>query len=326
VKCLKKLLNKTTELTTDFTAHDRVVEQDPNLELYLAQIRKIFDIHRIINAPRDKSHIINYYLASKLSYRLAWNLEGFIHCGISYDRKRKKEDFREQARIVNKHIKDKNAKKVLELGYGLGSNSACLARRNPQVTFDAIDISNKPLRSFTTIPNLNFCFGDYHNLSQFNDDSYDIVFVIEALCYSTQKLEVFREVKKKLKNDGFFIVFDPYARNRAIPLSESEKTMWELIYRGSAVETFECVDDVEYAMRKEFSIVIAEDLSACVLPSLEAQESRARHYFNHPAVARVINKVLPFDVVRQLPQILLMPTSVRRQVGCYYLHVLKNDR
>ncbi|MFZ0926931.1 MAG: class I SAM-dependent methyltransferase, partial [Halobacteriota archaeon] len=175
---------KTTELTTDSTADRRAVGQDPNLELYLAQIRDIFDIPRIIDAPRDKPQIINYYLANKLSYRLAWSLEGFIHCGISYDGKRKKEDFREQARVVDAYIEDKHAKKVLELGYGLGSNSAYLARRNPHVTFDAIDISNKPLRSFTTIPNLSFCFGDYHNLSQFKDDSYDIVFVIEALCYS----------------------------------------------------------------------------------------------------------------------------------------------
>jgi ubiquinone/menaquinone biosynthesis C-methylase UbiE len=173
---------------------------------------------------------------------------------------------------------------------------------------------------------LHFCFGDYHNLSQFKGNSYDIVFVIEALCYSTQKLEVLREVKKKLTKGGFFIIFDPYTRNRAIPLSESEKTMWKLIYRGSVLETFERIDNVEDAMRKEFSIVIAQDLSTYVLPSLEAQESNARHYFNHATFARAINKVLPFDVVRHLPQLLLMPTSVRRQIACYYLHVLKNDR
>ncbi|MGA3358769.1 MAG: class I SAM-dependent methyltransferase [Halobacteriota archaeon] len=317
---------KTTEFTTDSTAREHIVEQDDNLELYLAQIRKIFDIPRIIDAPRDKSQIINYYLMNKRSYRLAWNFEGFIHCGISYDGKRKKGDFREQARIVDTYIQDNNAKKVLELGYGLGTNSAYLARRNPHVAFDAIDISNKPLRSFTTIPNLHFCFGDYHNLSQFKGNSYDIVFVIEALCYSTQKLEVLREVKKKLTKGGFFIIFDPYTRNRAIPLSESEKTMWKLIYRGSVLETFERIDNVEDAMRKEFSIVIAQDLSTYVLPSLEAQESNARHYFNHATFARAINKVLPFDVVRHLPQLLLMPTSVRRQIACYYLHVLKNDR
>ena len=280
----------------------------------------------IIDAPRDKTQVINYYLANKLSYRLGLNFEGFIHCGISYDGKSKKEDFREQARRVDVYVKDESARNVLELGYGLGSNSAYLARRNPHVSFDAIDISNKPLRSFRRIPNLRFSFGDYHSLSQFEDNSYDIIFVIEALCYSTQKLAVLREVKRKLKKGGFFLVFDPYTRNRVIPLSESEDTMWKLIYRGSALETFERVDEVEDAMRKEFSIVIYWDLSPYVLPSLEVQESKVRPYFNHPAVARATNKIFPFDVVKHLPQILLMPTSVRRHIGCYYLHVLKNDR
>jgi arsenite methyltransferase len=313
------------KFTADSEVHDHIYEQDDNLELYLAQIRKIFDISSIIEAPHDKTQVIDYYLTSKLSYRLGLNFEGFVHCGISYDGKSKKGDFREQARRVDTYLRDESAKNVLELGYGLGSNSAYLARHNPNVIFDAIDISNKPLRSFRRIPNVHFSFGDYHDLGQFEDDSYDIVFVIEALCYSTQKLAVLREVKKKLRKGGFFIVFDPYTRNRSVPLSESEETMWKLIYRGSALETFERVDEVEDAMRKEFSVAATRDLSQYVLPSLQVQESKVRHYFNHPAVARAINKVFPFDILKQLPQVLLMPTSVRRQVGCYYLHVLKND-
>ena len=314
------------ECITDLLADDHAVEQNDNLELYLRQIRTIFDTSRIIDAPRDKSQVINYFLLNKLSYRLGFNWEGFIHCGISYDGKRKREDFRQQALMIEKNIHDKNAQNVLELGYGLGPNSAFLATRNPDVTFEALDISNKPLRRYTKIPNLHFGFGDYHDLSQFEDNSFDIIFVIEALCYSTNKLHVLREVKRKLIEGGIFIVFDAYTRNRASPMSSSEKLMWQLIFRGCALETFERVDDVEDAMRKEFSIVTAQDLTTCVLPSLEVQESKARHYFNHPAVARAINKVLPFDVVKHLPMVLLMPTSVRRQIGCYYLHALKKDR
>jgi ubiquinone/menaquinone biosynthesis C-methylase UbiE len=302
---------------------NHVVKDDDNLELYLKQITNIFNISNIIDAPLDKAQIINYYVANKLSYRLGLNWEGFFHCGISYDGKHKSGDFKEQARIIESYIKNKGAKQVLELAYGLGPNCAFLARRNPQVRFDAVDISNKPLRRFTKMPNLNFCFGDYHDLSQFEDNSFDIVFVIEALCYSTQKLEVLREVKKKLKENGIFIVFDAYKRNRASPLSPSEKTMWALVVRGSALDTFEYVDDVESYMEKEFSIVLSKDFSLCVLPSLEGQEAKVRYYFNHATVAKAINKVVPFDVVKHLPMVLLIPTSVRRQIGCYYLHVLQ---
>jgi hypothetical protein len=62
--------------------------------------------------------------------------------------------------------------------------------------------------------------------------------------------------------------------------------------------TFEKVDDVESAMEKEYSVVLSEDLTPYVLPSLEGQEAKARHYFNHPTVAKGINKVVPFDAVK----------------------------
>ncbi len=315
-----------TEYVTDSIVDEHAVEQNDDLELYLRQIRKIFDISRIIDAPRDKQQVINYFLLNKLSYRLGLNWEGFFHCGISYDGKSKREDFRQQARIIEKHVLDMKARNVLELAYGLGPNSAFLATRNPDVTFEAVDISNKPLRRYTKIPNLHFCFGDYHDLSQFEDNSFDIIFVIEALCYSTNKRHVLREVKRKLKNGGVFIVIDGYTKNRDRPLSPSETLTWQLIFRGCALETFERLEDVEDAMRKEFSIVLAQDLSTCVIPSLEVQESKARHYFNHPAVATAINKILPFEVVKHLPMVLLFATSMRRQIGCYYLHALKNDR
>ncbi len=49
-------------------------------------------------------------------------------------------------------------------------------------------------------------------------------------------------------------------------------------------------------------------------------------YFNHPVFAEASSKLVPFDVVKNAIVVLLLPTSVRRQVDCYYMHVLINDR
>lgn len=76
-----------------------------------------------------------------------------MYCGISYERKHKKGDLKEQVRIVERYLHDINAKNVQELAYG-GANSAFLARRNPLVTFEGIDLSLKPLKRYTKIPNL----------------------------------------------------------------------------------------------------------------------------------------------------------------------------
>ncbi len=301
-------------------------EYNDNLELYLNQIGKIFDIPRIINEPQRESQIINYYLRSKRTYQLLHSWEGFMHCGISYDGKDKKEDLKEHARIVERYIHDIDAENVLELAYGLGANMGFLARRNPHVMFDGIDLSLKPLKRYTKMPNVHFQLGDYHDLSALEDNAYDIVFVIEALCYSTHKLQVLREVKKKLKREGIFIIIDGYQRDRAAQLSPSEKVMKKLVEKGFSVDRFECIKDVEGYMREEYSIVEVNDFTQHILPTAISHERKGSYYFAHPMFARAVNKFLPFDAVKTLIELHLAPISIRRQIACYYVHVLKNDK
>jgi ubiquinone/menaquinone biosynthesis C-methylase UbiE len=304
---------------------DQAVEHNETLELYLQQIGQLFDIQRIINEPQEKPQIINYYVKNKFTYKFLHNWEGFIHFGISYDGRHKKDDLKEQARIVEGYIHDSNAKNVLELAYGMGANSAFLARRNPKVTFDAVDLSLRPLKRFTKIPNLRFQFGDYHDLNNVDDNAYDIVFVIEALCCSTNKLQVLREVKKKLKRDGLFIVIDVYQRDRVMPFSRSEDIMLKLIAKCVSVDKIECVKDVECYMQEEYSIIAAKDYSQYVLPSMIKLESLVSFYFDHPAFAKAVNSFVPFDIVKNAISVYLLPISVRRQTGCYFIHVLKQD-
>ncbi len=305
---------------------NRAFTHEDCLELYLNKVRRIFDIAQIIDPPQNNQQVVTYYRLNRIAYKLAYNWGGFLHCGISYDGKHRRGDCEEQARIIEKYIHDGSAHHVLELGYGTGVNSAFLAQRNPHVMFEAIDLSDKPLQRFTKVPNLSFYVGDYHDLSGLDDDKYNIIFVIEALCYSTDKARVLREVKRKLKKGGLFIVIDVYQRDRAVPLSKSEDVMWKLIAKGTAVEKFERIDDVEACMRQEYTMLVTRDLSQQVLPSMKRQESKALYYFNHPHIARVVNRFLPFDIVKNAAVILLIPTSVQRQVACYYVHVLRNDR
>lgn len=302
----------------------QAVESTDSLELYLKQITNIFDVSRVINERQGTPLVKRYYTTNRLTYRLAYDWQGSIHCGISYDGKRKKEDLKEHARVIDRYIHATNAKNVLELGSGLGANSGFLARWNPFVTFTAVDLSSKPLRHFRKLPNLHFCCGDYHDLSAFDDNSYDIVFAIETLSCSNDKPQVFREVKKKLKAGGIFVVADVYERGRVTPMSHSEHIMWQLIARGVASEPFERVNDVEGYMSKDFSIIETRDLSANILPTLDRQESLVRSYFAHPIFAKVVNQFLPLEVTKNAIVVFLLPTSARRRILCYCLHVLRN--
>jgi sterol 24-C-methyltransferase len=313
-----------TSSSTDTVIENQIAEYDDDLELHLKQIGRLIDIPSIINGSQEKPHIINYFEDTKFLYRFWHSWEGYLHFGISYDGKHKRENFKEQARIVERYIRDSDAKNVLELGCGMGTNTAFLARRNPNVTFDGVDLSHKPLKRYAKIPNAHFQLGDYHDLSALEDDTYDIAFVVEALCYSTNKLQVLREVKKKLKKDGLFIVIDGYQKDRAAPLSPSESLMWKLIEIAWSLDKFECVTDVESYMREEYSIAEARDITQCVLPSALTASSKSRPYFAHPAFARAVNKLI--YPVKGIIAPHLVPISLRRQVGCYYIHVLKNDK
>ena len=224
------------------------------------------------------------------------------------------------------YIHDNNAKKVLELAYGLGANSAFLPSRNPHIMFDGVDLSLKPLKRYTKMPNLHFQLGDYHDLSTFEDNAYDIAFVIEALCHSTDKLRVLREVKKKLKRNGLFIIVNGYYRDRTTPLSQSEEITLRLIEKSLSVDNHESIKDVERYFREEYTIAEANDFSQCVLPSMIRLESWGLRYFDHPTFAKIVYKILPFDVIKNIIAVSLLPTSIKRQIFCYYIHVLKNDK
>ena len=315
-----------TSYSTDTVTEDQIVEYDDDLELYLKRVGRLLDIPSIINEQQENPQIINYFHKNKMVYRLAHSWEGYRHFGISYDGKHKTKDFEEQARIVERCIRDSDAKNVLELAYGSGVNTAFLARRNPGVTFDGIDLSNKPLKRYEKIPNAHFQQGDFHDLSAFEDDTYDVAFVIEALCYSTNKLHVFREVKKKLKRDGLFIIIDAYRRDSAKPMSQPDEIMMKLIEKGVALEQFEYVGDVESYMREEYSIVVAKDFTENILPSAIHNERKTRRYFAHPTFSRIVNKILPYEVLKNMTAVYLVPISIKRQIGCYYVHVLKNDK
>ena len=312
--------------STNTVIEPQIAEYNDNLELYLSQIGKIFDIPHIINEPRGKQRVINFYVGGKFGFLLVFSGEGFFHYGISYDGKNKKEDFKEQAKIVERYIRHSDAKNVLELAYGMGTNIAFLARRNPNITFDGIDLALKPLKRYEKIPNAHFQQGDFHDLSALEDDTYDIAFIVEALCYSTNKLQVLREVKKKLKKDGLFIVIDGYQKDRAAPPSPSESLMLKLIEMSWLLDKFECVKDVERYMREEYSIAEANDFSQCVIPSADRMSRKVRYYFAHPMFTRVVNTLLPSDVAKSLIAAYLTPISLRRQIACYYIHVLKNNK
>jgi SAM-dependent methyltransferase len=231
-------------------------------------------------------------------------------------------------RLVDEYIHKTDTKNVLELATGRGGNSLYLANRNSDIKFYGIDLSPGQLYfahknrkgSKNYIPEQ----GDYSDLSRYQNDFFDVIFIVEALCHSTEKAKVLGQVFQKLKKGGYFIIFDAYRSDKE--LDASEIIACELIEKGMAVEIFETYSSLQKAISKTgFQIVYEEDVSQYIIPTLEKLARLARKFVKMGFFARIISKILPKAFLFNVAPAYLMPTIMRDGIGEYKTTVLQKS-
>jgi len=162
--------------------------------------------------------IVEYYNATEHAYRDSWDLDNSlsIHYGYWDDKVRSfpaslvrmNEVMAEQAGILP-------GEKVLDAGCGVGGSSIFLASvRGATVT--GITLSGRQVQKATdnakgkgSHGNIDFQVMDYCNTS-FPDESFDIVWGCESICYAGNKEEFIKEAWRLLKPGGRLIVADGF--------------------------------------------------------------------------------------------------------------------
>lgn len=301
---------------------------DTELTQKMGLIKKFFDLKEILKIKPDSKYVKKYYKINKLTYSVFHTATNLIYMGISRDGKYKEDDLLEAARTVNSEIRKFNARVVLELATGRGANSIYLAIRNPAVEFYGIDISGDQLsyaRKGTLelgLKNYKFVQGDYHDLSGFKDTSVDIVFVVEALCYSQRKELVLGEVGRVLRKGGILIIFDGY-RTRKVLTREEEVTA-QLVERGMALSRFEVYENFRSKfLAADFLIEKEEDVSEFILPTMRRFEKLAARFLSLGVIAKLLVYTLPKEFVLNIVSGYLMPLLVKQGVFCYKILVLR---
>lgn len=254
----------------------RKVSLDKKLEL----LGKVFEVERLMSVGGSNEEIGKYYGESAWGYSLFHSRE-YLHMGLTRSGEFHKSDLLGQAKIVDEWVQRTGARKVLELAAGRGGNSLYLAGSNPQVEFVGVDLLGKQLeyavKAGKKYSNLRFETGDFHDLGRFPREGFGLVFVVEGLCHSKDKGRVFEEVVRVLVEDGVLVVFDGYAGEDSSKLSGVEKEASLLAARGMAVYQFEEYGKVrERAGKAGLEVVVEEDMSRLVLPSLRRFEQMAR--------------------------------------------------
>ncbi len=296
-----------------------------NFQEKLALINTRFDQETITRRTGSIPEIARYYAVNRYAYRLFHNRSGFIHMGISRDGIYSEDDLFEQARYVASHIKALQARVVLELAYGQGANSIFLSKLFPVTKFLGIDLANGQADQVKHA-NLSLVHGDYHDLSLFAEASIDIVFVVEALCHSTQKEVVLGEVYRVLKPGGLFIVIDAYRSKSAHELTQDEITAIALVERGMMVARFEEYSEFKQTIKRcGFVTVAEEDVTSFIVPTLRRFEAQALRYFKRGWLMRVVNSCLPQEFTGNAISALLMPDMVERKIATYTMLTLKKS-
>lgn len=297
------------------------------LEKKLDKIEKIFKIDQIINSKIDNEKIKLYYKINKIPYSLFYSKEGNLHMGISDGGKFHKNDLWKQVDLIHQYIEEIDAKSVLELASGRGTSLIRLSKNNPNTYFKGIDLSKDQLRiarkSTSNIPNITFLEGDFHNLKLIPSSTVDLCFNIEALCYSTDKSKVLKEIKRILKPNGLFILFDGYSTiNRKLkPINE---TAMRLVEVGMAVPYFDVYEDFMIVTKNVgLKAYYEKDYSANIIPSMRRMERLAKYFFLFPQVSRIIIKISPKVFVYNAITGYLMPDVIENNLAVYKMSVFK---
>lgn len=300
------------------------------LSFRLNQIKKVFNTDTIIHIQPTTALIANYYKVSKLAYSLFAN-KNFIHMGISRNGKYSEKDLLEQVKLVDKYIKRLKAKRVLELATGRGANSEYLAKKYPDIAFDAVDLADGQIdfafAKAKKLKNFHPQEGDYHDLSGYPNNSFDIIFIIEALCHSTNKKKVFREVNRILKNKGIFMIFDGYSGKKESLLTTEELLAKKLTEKCLAVPSFDYYQEFkDMLLKAKFKVLEEEDASQLIIPTLEKLETQAKLYFKIPSsILKVINKFLPALAINNVVPGYLMPILGKLRITKYMILVVSKE-
>ncbi len=293
----------------------------------IQRIQRVFDIEKVSNAPTDTNSISKYYRINKIPYSIIYRGHDAVHLGITYgeiyDRKK---DILEQAKIVSKYLND-NSLRVLELGTGRGINSTYLAKKFPKTQFTGLDLagghSNYAIKSSKEINNFDVVIGDFHDLSRFKNEEFDLIFVVEAICYASDDMKIFNEVNRILRKNGKFIVIDAFSDKKN--LSQHEAVVKKIVEKGMAVPNFTQFEEFKkIGTNAGFELAEETDLSKNVIPTLSRVEKYANWFYGFPLwLQKLFVKIFPPEFSYNSISGYLMKDSIEAGLYRYLVFVFK---
>jgi sterol 24-C-methyltransferase len=260
---------------------------------------KFLNLDKYIKGEKNSiSQIQSYFTINSWAYHHFHSQDGFMHFRISPNGCYTDEDAFHQPDCVSDFIQAGDT--VMELGYGYGANLLYLARCHPDADFIGVDLL--PLSKDKVIPqNVRTCQQDYSNLSQFADNSVNVVYAFETIVHNTDKEKIYREVCRVLKPGGVLIVFDYALANRLETYDDKIQKAIALISKGGAAAMIESVEELNaHYTNSGLTIEKMQDYTRQILPDLKRLERKAAKILTRPVLARLMFRLLPDQFVTNI--------------------------
>src|SRR3989344_7033597 len=174
--------------------------------------------------------VSDYYDYMLPFYRFFWHVDSdsnAVHYGFWEDRTKSfKESLLETNKFLSEKVKLSKNDFVLDAGCGIGGSSIWIAK-NIGAKVVGITLSKRQAEKALSLAKKNeienlvsFSVMDYLK-TNFSDETFDVVWAIESVCYTPDKSNFLHEAQRILKKGGRVIVGDGFLLRE--PRNEKER-------------------------------------------------------------------------------------------------------
>lgn len=222
----------------------------------------------------SSDRVIDYYSQCYADYRRFWGVEKnlSIHYGF-HDRKHRShgDALTNMNRVLARICRIKPGDTILDAGCGIGGSAIWLAK-SFGVSVTGINIHEMQIEIAREMAIRNnaddlvkFTSGDFTN-TRFFQNSFDVVWALESICYAEKKRDFLCEAKRILKNKGRIVVADGFLKKAG--LTENEKDDVDRWLGGWAVPNLASVDEFrKYLEELNFRNIGFTEITKNVMPS-----------------------------------------------------------
>lgn len=208
--------------------------------------------------------------------------------------------------------------RVLEAGCGMGETSTWIAREigaemvGINICERQLEIAREMADRRGVTDSVDFRYDDYTEMETIEDESVDVVWGLESICYAKDKREVLEQAERVLRPGGRIMVADWFMNQRT--LTEDEREMVELWLQGWKIPDLAYFEDFQGYLRDlGFDVTAARDITENIRPSVAGFECRQRRKITYP-VSKVLNAVG-----------LVSDYRYEQERGCFYQHKVYDE-